>query len=89
MNAVLWEKYHPRNLAVACQQLYGSNKYWESKYGYHKRSLSETAMYRFKKLLEGTLSLRHYNAQVGEAYAMVQALNKITGLGMPKTMRVA
>ena len=88
-NAVFWERYHPRNLAVACQKLYGSNKYWKSKYGYHQRSLSETAMYRFKTLLGGTLSLRHYNAQVGEAYAMVQALNKITGLGMPKTVRVA
>ncbi|MEZ9138287.1 hypothetical protein AB4162_20770, partial [Vibrio sp. 10N.286.52.B1] len=53
--------------------------------GYHKRSLSETAMYRVKQLLGGRLSLRNYNAQVGETYAMIKALNKLTGLGMPET----
>ncbi len=34
--------------------------------GYHKRSLSETAMFRVKKLLVGTLSLRNYNAQLAK-----------------------
>ncbi|MEZ9996642.1 IS5/IS1182 family transposase, partial [Vibrio sp. 10N.261.48.B3] len=43
--AAFWERGHPRNLAVGCQKLYGSNKYWKKRYGYHKRSLSETAMY--------------------------------------------
>ncbi|HDL9435312.1 TPA: IS5/IS1182 family transposase, partial [Vibrio cholerae] len=55
-------------------------------YGCHKRSLSETAMYRVKQLLGGRLSLRNYNAQVGETYAIIKALNKITGLGMPKNL---
>ncbi|MGR5418438.1 IS5 family transposase [Vibrio diabolicus] len=82
-------KGHPRNLAVGCQKLYGSNKHWKKKYGYHKRSLSETAMFRVKKLLGRTLSLRNYNAQVGETYAMIKALNKLTGLSMPETMMIA
>lgn len=82
----VWRKLH---LAVGCQKLYGSNKHWKKKYGYHKRSLSETAMFRVKKLLGGTLSLRNYNAQVGETYAMIKALNKLTGLGMPETMVIA
>nr|AKN37953.1 Mobile element protein [Enterovibrio norvegicus] len=86
--AAFWERDHPRNLAVGCQKLYGSNQHWKVRYGYHKRSLSETAMYRIKQLLGGRLSLRNYNAQVGETYAMVKALNKMTGLGMPKTCRV-
>ncbi|EOX4789513.1 IS5 family transposase [Vibrio alginolyticus] len=86
--AAFWERGHPRNLAVGCQKLYGSNKHWKARYGYHKRSLSETAMYRVKQLLGGRLSLRNYNAQVGETYAMIKALNKVTGLGMPKTCRV-
>ncbi|MFS1981634.1 hypothetical protein BCU36_021735 [Vibrio lentus] len=34
------------------------------------------------------LSLRNYNAQVGETYAMIKALNKLTRLGMPETCRV-
>lgn len=83
--AAFWEKGHPRNLAVAGQKIHGSNKKWKKKSGYHKRSLSETAMYRVKQLLGGNLTLRNYNAQVGESYAMIKALNKLTGLGMPKT----
>ena len=86
--AAFWENGHPRNLEVVCQKLYGSNKKWKKRYGYHKRSLSETAMYRVKQLLGGRLSLRNYNAQVGETYAMVKALNKLTGLGMPETQYV-
>ncbi|MFA0178753.1 IS5/IS1182 family transposase, partial [Vibrio lentus] len=27
--AAFWERGHPRNLAVGCQKLYGSNKYWK------------------------------------------------------------
>ena len=42
-------------------------------------------MCRIKQLLGGTLSLRNYNAQVGETYAMIKALNTLTGLGMPET----
>ncbi|HAV1327602.1 TPA: IS5 family transposase [Vibrio parahaemolyticus] len=83
--AAFWENGHPRNLAVGCQKLYGSNNKWKKRYGYHKRSLSETVMYRVKQLLGGRLSLRNYNAQVGETYAMIKALNKLTGLGMPET----
>ncbi|OJI35920.1 hypothetical protein VV99743_01301 [Vibrio vulnificus] len=36
-------------------------------------------MHRVKQLLGGRLSLRNYNAQVGETYAMIKALNKLTG----------
>ena len=86
--AAFWEQGHPRNLAVGCQKLYGSTKKWKKRYGYHKRSLSETAMYRVKQLLGGRLSLRNYNAQVGETYAMIKALNKLTGLGMPETQYI-
>ncbi len=45
-------------------------------YGYHKRSLLETGMHRVKQLLGGKLSLRDYNAQVGEAYAMINHSNE-------------
>lgn len=40
-------------------------------------------MYRYKQLISGKLSLRDYNAQVGEIMAGVAALNKINRLGMP------
>ncbi|EOV5436654.1 IS5 family transposase [Vibrio parahaemolyticus] len=71
------------------QKAIGSNKHWKKRYGYHKRSLSETAMYRVKQLLGGRLSLRNYNAQVSETYAMIKALNKLTELGMPKLVVLA
>ncbi|OEF60924.1 hypothetical protein OAA_19615 [Vibrio cyclitrophicus 1F175] len=80
------ERGHPRNLAVGCQKLYGSKKYWKERYGYHRRSLSEPAMYQVKQLLGGILSLRNYNAKVGETYAMIKALDKLTGLGAPLTL---
>ncbi|NBI56324.1 IS5/IS1182 family transposase, partial [Photobacterium alginatilyticum] len=55
---------------------------------YHSRSISETAMSRYKRLLGSSLSLRDYDAQVGEAYAAVRALNKLSSLTMPQTIRV-
>ncbi|CDT58218.1 hypothetical protein VCR4J2_630003 [Vibrio coralliirubri] len=56
---------------------------WKSGSGYHYRSISETAMSRYKGLTSGKLSLRCYNAQVGKIMANVKAMNKIIGLGMP------
>lgn len=45
-------------------------------------------MHRMKQLLGGKLSLINYNAQVGETYAMIKALNKLTGIGMLKTQYI-
>lgn len=56
---------------------------------YHRRSVAETAMYRIKTLLSGHLSLRDYDAQAGEAMAMVKALNWMTLLGTPHIVRIA
>jgi len=41
------------------------------------------AKYRIKNVAEGYLSQRDYDAQVGEAMAMVKALNRMMLLGMP------
>ncbi|ANU38137.1 hypothetical protein VSVS05_03099 [Vibrio scophthalmi] len=46
-------------------------------------------MFRVKKLLCGTLSLINYNGQVGETYATIKELNKLTGLGMSETVVIA
>ncbi len=51
--------------------------------GYHRRSLAETAMYRFKQLLVGKISLRNYNGQVGEVIAYVSTINKLNTPGLP------
>ena len=39
-------------------------------------------------IARGRLSLRNHNAQVGEIYAMLKALNQLTGLGMPETCHI-
>lgn len=74
---------------MANQHLNGSNDLWKKKVGYHRRSVAETAMFRIKTLLGGNLSLRDYNAQVGDAMAMVKALNWMILLGMPYNVRIA
>ncbi len=57
--------------------------HWKKIFGYHRRSLTETAMHRFKQLLVGKISLRKYNGQVGEVMAYVGAINKLNSLGLP------
>ncbi|MEZ8046452.1 IS5 family transposase, partial [Vibrio sp. 10N.247.310.56] len=81
-NAVLWEDGHPRNEAVTALRN-GTIVDWKVESGYHYRSISETVMSRYKGLTSGKLSLRCYNAQVGETLANVKAMNKVIGLGMP------
>ncbi|ATF08679.1 Mobile element protein [Candidatus Enterovibrio altilux] len=43
-------------------------------------------MLRAKKLLRGTLHLREHNSQISKIYTMIKSLNKLTKLGMPKTI---
>jgi hypothetical protein len=59
-------------------------KLWKVLSGYHKRSLGETAMFRFKKLFGGDFRSRELKRQKAELYAKSIALNKMTSLGMPK-----
>lgn len=81
-NAGYWEDGHPRNEAVKALKT-SQLAQWKQDNDYHQRSLSETAMYRYKQLVSPKLSLRDYNAQVGEALAGVKAINKVIELGMP------
>ncbi|MEH6714117.1 MAG: transposase [Paraglaciecola polaris] len=80
-NAGLWEDNHPRNEAVTALKE-GKLAQWKQENGYHLRSVSETAMYRYKQLFCPKLSLRDYNAQVGEALAGVKPTNKVIPIGL-------
>lgn len=82
-NAGYWEDGHIRNKAVDALKA-GNLSEWKRESGYHKRSLSETAMYRYKALIGNRLSLRCHDAQVAEVLVSVKALNKVIGLGMPE-----
>jgi hypothetical protein len=41
------------------------------------------------QLINPKISLRDYNAQVGESLAGVKAINKVIGLGMPVRKQAA
>ena len=88
LGAAFWEQWHPRNHAVMCQRLHGSNQHWKKTTDYHQCSLSETAMHRFKSLFGGKLSFRNPNSQVTETMVAVRALNKLSRIGMPETIAV-
>ncbi|HVW99293.1 MAG TPA: IS5 family transposase [Candidatus Babeliaceae bacterium] len=61
-----------------------ARKMWKILSGYHRRSLGETAMFRFKKLFGGSFRSRELKRQKAELYAKSLAMNKMTQLGMPK-----
>lgn len=58
---------------------------WKHWSGYHRRSLVETAMHRFKRLGERLLS-RRPERQVAEVHVRCAILNRFVQLGMPKTV---
>ncbi|MND36221.1 Transposase DDE domain protein [compost metagenome] len=55
-NAGLWEKGHPINDAVLVMRK-ERLAHWKKISGYHRRSLAETAMSRFKQLMAGKITL--------------------------------
>lgn len=64
-------------------------KKWKCDSGYHRRSLAETAVYRFKTIFGNTLRTRTLSRQVTEVRIKAAALNRMTQLGMPDSYRVA
>jgi Transposase DDE domain len=63
-------------------------KAWKQDSHYHRRSLAETAMYRFKQLLGRTLDARTFENQCTEAFIKCNAMNRMTSLGMPVSYAV-
>ena len=55
---------------------------WKEESGYHRRSLAETAMFRFKTIFGDKLSARVFESQAAEAFLRCAALNRMTQLGM-------
>jgi hypothetical protein len=60
-------------------------KQWKKKMNYHRRSIAENTMYRFKIIFGGKLSSRVKDQQEAEIKIKCKLLNKMTELGMPKT----
>jgi hypothetical protein len=61
---------------------------WQRAVGYGRRSLGETAMFRYKALVGPSLRARSLPAQKTEARVGCTVLNRMTGLGMPVSQRI-
>jgi transposase len=61
---------------------------WQRRSGYTRRSLVETGMYRYKTIVGRRLHARIRPNQRTEAKIGCTVINRMTGLGMPATIRV-
>ena len=87
-----WKKHlpcmNPRDEAIRAIRR-GGRKRWKRESGYHRRSLVETAFSRTQRLFGQGLRSKRIAPQRTEAAVRCRALNIMTALGMPETVRVA
>lgn len=57
---------------------------WKKEVGYHRRSRVETLMFRYKTVLGERLTARRERTQATEVSIKLDALNRMTELGMPQ-----
>ena len=76
-----WQE-HPRNVAIERIAQIGRAE-WKKEVSYHRRSLSETAMFRYKTIFGGKLYSRKVGNQGQENRLKIKALNQMTAHGMP------
>jgi hypothetical protein len=62
---------------------------WQKSTEYVLRALVELAIQRYKRIIGGTLKARNFRKQKSEVQASVRALNKMTQLGMPISVKIA
>jgi len=62
---------------------------WQRATGYGRRSLVETAMFRYQTLIGRSLHARSLPAQKAEARTACKVINRMTNLGMPTSVRRA
>jgi hypothetical protein len=92
-DAVRWEEEsetgegHPRNRALERIDQVGRQR-WKQESGYHRRSLAETTMFRFKTSFGGTLRRRLFDNQAVELFLKCAALNRMIQLGKPNSYKV-
>ena len=93
-NAHIWqhgnskaERLHRDENLRAIRKL--GRKSWKDSSGYHRRSLAETGMFRFKTIFGDHLSTRLLETQTTQAKICCAALNRMTHLGMPDSYKVS
>ena len=78
---------HPRDENLRSIRQIGL-KQWKQESGYHRRSLSETAMFRLKSIFGGRLRRRFFDNQAVELFLQCAALNRMIQLGKPDSYKV-
>lgn len=61
---------------------------WKRESDYHRRSIAETAVFRYKTIFTDKLQSRELDNQFAEMIIKCAALNRMTHLGMPETYKV-
>lgn len=64
-------------------------KKWKEESNYHRRSLAETGVFRFKKIFSDKLQSREIENQFSEMIIKCAVLNRMTHLGMPDSYKAA
>ncbi|PSB49488.1 IS5/IS1182 family transposase [Cyanosarcina cf. burmensis CCALA 770] len=92
-DAVMWEddpetgEVHPRNRVLQRIDEVGRQQ-WKQESGYHRRSLAETTMFRFKTIFGGTVRRRLFDNQAVELFLKCAALNRMIQSGKPQSYKV-
>jgi hypothetical protein len=63
-------------------------KEWKRESNYHRRSLAETQLFRFKTIFGDRLQTRQIDNQFIEVMLKSEILNRMTHLGMPDSVKV-
>jgi hypothetical protein len=62
---------------------------WKREASYHRRSLAETGVFRFKTIFTDRLQSRNQDNQFQEMIIKCAAMNRMTHLGMPDSYQIA
>ncbi len=62
---------------------------WRKEAGAHQQARAENGMFRYKRIIGDGLRARKFEAQKREAAIAVNVLNRMTGLGIPKSEAIA
>ena len=60
-------------------------KDWKRESGYHRRSLSETTMFRLKVIFGGQVCSRKFDNQAVELFLQCAALNRMIQVAKPQS----
>lgn len=92
-DAKIWQhgnrktKPHPRDENLRSIRKRG-RKRWKRESGYHRRSIAETTMFRFKTIFGGNLNARQFDNQAVEWFIKCAALNCMMQIAKPDSYKV-